>query len=303
MAIPDFQTVMLPLLALSKDEQEHSNSEALDVLAGVFDLTEAERKELLPSGQQAIFDNRVAWARTHMKMAGLFESTRRGYFRITKRGLAVLAGNPQRVDMRFLQSFPEYRTARLRHRGSKPTPHVEVPEGQEKTPKEQLEDAYQVLREDLTEEILGLLKNSPPSFFEKVVVEVLVKMGYGGTRKDAGEAIGRSGDEGIDGIIKEDRLGLDIIYLQAKRWDGPIGRPEIQRFAGALQGQRARKGIFITTSSFTKDARAYAGSIESKIVLIDGEQLAELMVDHGVGVTPVANYEVKKVDSDYFAEN
>lgn len=304
MAIPDFQSIMLPLLKICADGLEHTNREALDELARAFALTEEERKALLPSGQQCIFDNRVAWARAHMKMAQLLENTRRGVFRITERGREVLNQSPPEINLRLLRGFPEYETAREKGKGSqRQASFSEVGEAESKTPAEQLEEAYQTLRENLANEILAQLKASPPSFFEKVVVEVLVKMGYGGSRKDAGQAIGRSGDEGIDGIIKEDRLGLDIIYIQAKRWEEPISRPEIQKFAGALQGKRARKGIFITTSRFCNTAKEFAANIDSKIILIDGEQLAQFMIDFGVGVTTEVVYELKRLDSDYFTDN
>ena len=172
----------------------------------------------------------------------------------------------------------------------------------EQTPEEEIEAAYQRIRNELADEIVQQIMSCSPSFFERLVVDLLVRMGYGGTRKDAGQAVGKSGDGGIDGIIKEDRLGLGVIYLQAKRWEGPVGRPEIQKFVGALQGQRARRGIFITTSSFTREALQYTSMIENKVVLIDGEMLAQLMIDHGVGVSSVASYEIKRVDTDYFAE-
>lgn len=304
MAIPDFQSVMLPLLKFCADGEEHTHREAIDALAAKFGLSEQEQKQLLPSGQQCVFDNRVSWARSHMKMAGLIENTRRGVFRITERGRKVLQQNPDEINMRFLQQFPEYEEARNRHRKTKkPQDVVESEEQESQTPAEQLEAAYQTLRDNLAGEILGQLKSSSPIFFEKVVVEVLVKMGYGGSRKDAGQAIGRSGDEGIDGIIKEDRLGLDIIYIQAKRWENSVSRPEIQKFAGALQGKRARKGIFITTSEFSSGAREYVSGIDSKIILIDGQELAQLMIDYGVGVSTDAVYELKRLDSDYFTDS
>jgi len=301
MTIPDYQTVMLPLLKFSADEQEHSLRDAIDTLADEFKLTEAERKELLPSGQQEVFNNRVGWARTYMKKAGLLETTRRGHFRITTRGLQVLDKKPPHIDVKFLEQFDRFQEFRvLRHtRSQNATIEVEEPET---TPEEALETAYKRLRDNLASDLLQQIRSSSPALFEKVVVELLVKMGYGGSRKDAGRAIGKSGDEGIDGIIKEDRLGLDIIYIQAKRWENTVGRPEVQKFAGALQGQRARKGIMISTSSFSQEAHDYASRIESKIVLIDGEQLAQLMIDHNLGVSPLAAYEVKKVDTDYFTE-
>ncbi len=301
MAIPDYQTIMLPLLTFSADRQEHSLREAIDYLADEFNLTDSERKELLPSGQQEIFNNRVAWARTYMNKAGLIEPTRRAHFRITERGLEVLAAKPSRVAVKLLEQFEEFRQFRaLRH--TRAIDEQEESPRSETTPEEALETAYKRLRDSLALELLQQVKSTSPSLFEKLVVELLVKMGYGGSRQDAGRAIGRSGDEGIDGIIKEDRLGLDIIYVQAKRWENTVGRPDVQKFAGALQGQRARKGVMITTSSFSADARDYASRIDSKIVLIDGDLLAQLMIDFNLGVSPMATYEVKKVDGDYFAE-
>ena len=302
MAIPDFQSIMLPLLKFCSDGVEHTNREGIDALAQEFALTEEEQKQLLPSGQQCVFDNRVAWARAHMKMAQLLENTRRGVFRITNRGKQILDQHPAEINLRFLREFPEYLAARDKHKRTEKTVSGDDKE-ETQTPEEQLEEAYEILRDNLASEIITQLKDASPSFFEKVVIEVLVKMGYGGSRKDAGQAIGRSGDEGIDGIIKEDRLGLDIIYIQAKKWENTISRPEIQKFAGALQGKRSRKGIFITTSDFSKSAREYASAIENKIILIDGRQLAQLMIDFNVGVATEATYELKRLDSDYFTEN
>jgi len=301
MAIPDYQTLMLPLQRVAGDQQEHSLREVIDQLSEEFGLTEEERKELLPSGQQEIVANRVAWARTYMGKAGLLESTRRGYFKITDRGLKVLKKNPDRIDVKFLEQFEEFRQFRaLRHTKSEEQEIEE--ETHKRTPEEALESAYKQLRDNLANELLQQIKSCSPGLFEKIVVELLVKMGYGGSRQDAGRAIGRSRDEGIDGIIKEDRLGLDIIYIQAKRWENTVGRPEVQKFAGALQGQRARKGIMISTSVFSQEAQDYASRIDSKIVLIDGEQVAQLMIDHSLGVSPMAAYEIKKIDTDYFTE-
>jgi len=302
MTIPDYESVMLPLLQFAGDEQEHSLRDAYEKLADHFDLSQDERKELLPSGQQEVFHNRVGWARTYLKKAGLLESTRRGYLRITERGINVLGEHLDRIDSRYLEQYEEFRLfkaiKRKKETERKPSPSESV----ETTPEEALENAYEGLRDNLVSELLEQLKSSSSSLFEKIVVELLVKMGYGGTRKDAGKAIGGSGDEGIDGIIKEDRLGLDIIYIQAKKWENTVGRPEIQKFAGALQGQRARKGIFITTSSFSREAYEYASRIDSKIVLIDGDILSQLMIDNNLGVSPTAIYEIKRIDSDYFTE-
>ena len=314
MAIPDYQTLMVPLLELAGDGREHAMREAVEELSTTFQLTGAERRELLPSGQQPTFDNRVHWARTYLKAARLLDSPRRGYFKITSKGSDLLAKRPDRIDVRFLSQFPEFLEFRSR-RGTRVKPQpappprsseahegTETPEEQTETPEEQVEGAYEDIREGLAAELRQQVRDSSPAFFERLVVDLLVRMGYGGTRQDAGEAIGGTGDGGIDGIIKEDRLGLDIVYVQAKRWEGQVGRPEIQKFAGALQGQRARKGVFITTSSFSREAEDYARSIDSKIILIDGARLAQLMIDFNVGVTPFATYELKKVDADYFAE-
>jgi len=301
MAIPDYQSIMLPLLRLTRDQQEHSLREAIEALSTEFELSDDERKELLPSGRQSTFDNRVGWARTYLKKAGLLESTRRAHFQITGRGLSVLRQNPSKIDNNFLKQYPEFIEFQTPKDETVKSPEPEPDDFQ--TPEEEIEAAYQKVQQELANELLQTVIGCSPAFFERLVVDLIVKMGYGGTRKDAGQAIGKSGDGGIDGIIKEDRLGLDIVYIQAKRWDGSsIGRPEIQKFAGALQGQRARKGIFITTSTFTKTAHEYVSSIETKIVLIDGDMLAQLMIDHNIGVNAIASYELKRIDSDYFTE-
>lgn len=301
MSIPDYQTAMLPLLEFLSDGKEHSLREAIDSLAKAFELTEDELKKLLPSGQQAVFDNRVGWAKAYLKKACLLETTRFGHFRITPRGKEVLSEKPSRIDVRFLERFDEFREFRaLRHTRPNHTETAENRADSETTPEEALESAYERLKVNLASELLQQIKNTPPSLFEKIVIDLLVKMGYGGSLQDAGQAIGKSGDDGIDGFIKEDRLGLDIIYIQAKRWENTVGRPEVQKFAGALQGQRAKKGIMITTSEFSKEAREYVTRIDNKIVLIDGKQLTNLMIDYNVGVSPISIYEIKKVDSDYF---
>ena len=271
-------------------------------LAQEFRLTEEEKSQYLRSGQQTVIQNRVGWARTYMKKAGLLVSPRRGFMLITERGRSLLSENPQAIDVAFLERFPEFIEFRaLRHEeeeapAAATTPALDFG----KTPHEALESAYDRLRSELAAEILSTIKVSEPALLEEIVVDLLVKMGYGGSRKDAGQAIGRRGDEGIDGIIKEDRLGLDIIYIQAKRWEATVGRPEIQKFAGALDGQRARKGIFITTSDFSSEAVDYVSRIDKKIILIDGQTMARLMIDFGVGVTSVSTYEVKRIDSDFF---
>ncbi len=300
MPIPDFQTLMRPLLEHMADGREHPNDETLEALAQQFALTSDERAQLLPSGKQTIFVNKVAWAKSHLKAAGLIESPRRAVYRITARGREVLASTPGRISMKTLEQFPEYVGYRAGRGDGPAKPTRPKPPIDDLTPEEHIEYGYEQIRTKLVTDLLERVRICPPSFFENLVVELLVAMGYGGSRADAGRAVGRGGDGGIDGIIKEDRLGLDTIYVQAKRWEGTVGRPEIQKFAGALQGVRARKGIFITSSSFTADATQYAANIDSKIVLVDGQALAGLMIDHDIGVARVQAYELKRLDSDYF---
>jgi len=303
--IPDYQSLMLPLLKLVSDRQEHKYRDLIENLATEFQVTDEERKELLASGNQAIFDNRVGWAKTYLKKAGLLDSPRRATFVITQIGLDTLKKNPDRVDAKYLRQFPAFLEFQNASRNDNETEEeTTVIAVSEQTPEENLDKAYQRIRKSLASELLQNVVDLSPTFFERLVVELLVKMGYGGSIKDAGKAIGKSGDEGIDGTIKEDKLGLDIIYIQAKRWrpGNVVGRPELHKFVGALAGQGAKKGIFITTSNFTKEALDYTPKNETKIVLIDGEQLAQLMIDYNLGCTTHQTYELKKIDSDYFGE-
>lgn len=304
MPIPDFQSIMLPLLKHSADGQDHRLRDATDQLATEFKLTPAERQQMQLSGSQPLFYNRVAWACTYLRQAGLLEAPRRGLFHVTPRGRQALGENPERIDNHFLMRFPEFVAFKQRGQDGEQTAQVEPPvlRPEQGTPEDILASAYSQLRAALESQLIDEVKKCPPSFFETLVVDLLVRMGYGGSREDAGRAIGGSGDGGIDGIINEDRLGLDVIYIQAKRWEGNVSRPEIQRFAGALQGRRARKGIFITTSSFTREASDFAQSIDTHIILIDGQRLAGLMFDYNVGVSTAGRYELKKLDSDYFTE-
>jgi restriction system protein len=303
MAIPDYQTIMLSFLQFVADDKEHSLREIINSLVDVFKLNEDERKQLLPSGKQAVFDNRVGWATTYLKKAGVVETPKRAIYRITARGREVLNQKPDRVDVKFLEQFKEFKVFR-EGKGKPPGTDTPPKPSGDVNPEELFESAYKDLQETLAFEILETIKTCSPEFFERLVIDVLIEMGYGGSRREAGAALGRSGDEGIDGIIKEDKLGLDIIYLQAKRWDKTtVGRPEIQKFAGALLGQAAKKGIFITTSKFSREAEDYVKGLDAKIILIDGERLAELMIEYNVGVDPTATYEIKKIDSDYFIED
>ena len=298
MSIPDFQSFMLPLLEFTADREEHKQSDAADALARHFKTNEADRREMLPSGRQTRFNNRVAWAIVFLRKAKFLESTRRGRFKITDRGLEILKSNPARIDVKYLMQHgdAEFKEFRQPSHGDPP------PEDPTSTPREIMDAGYQEMRRDLSQELLNRIKSSPPRFFEQLVVDLLVAMGYGGSRIDAGEAVGQSGDGGVDGIIKEDRLGLDAIYLQAKRWENTVGRPVVQAFAGSLDGYRARKGVLITTSQFSPEAKDYVSRIEKKIVLIDGEELAKLMMDYGIGVATDAVYEIKRLDTDYFEE-
>lgn len=306
MAIPDYQSCMLPILEFAADGETHRVAEAVEALSARFGLSAEEREELLPSGTQYVISNRVAWARTYLKKAGLLEDPKRSHLRITARGREVLSSKPERIDVAYLSRFKEFNEFRLKSNKEDESQGQTVAAGADlasySTPDEALAYGYQKLTENLTDELLGKIMGCSPSFFERLVIELLVKMGYGGSLKEAASIVGKSGDAGIDGIIKEDKLGLDAIYIQAKRWEGIVGRPEIQKFAGALLGQKARKGIFITTSGFTKDALDYVQGIDAKIVLIDGETLTKLMIDYNLGISTVQTYEIKRVDSDYFEE-
>ena len=302
MAIPDYQSIMLPLLELAGDGKTHLFRQAIKALAQRFALTEDETRELLESGPSK-FHNRVSWANTYLKKAGLLESPKRGGFRITKHGRQVLTQKPSTIDAKFLMQFEEFRVFQQRSkRTQKDTATKSGNEASEDTPEENLEVAYQTIRGKLADDILNTIKQCSPKFFEQLVVDLVVRMGYGGSRQEAAQAVGHSGAGGIDGTIKEDLLGLDIIYIQAKRWENIVGRPEVQKFAGALQGKRARKGVFITTSEFSREAKNFTETIDTKIILIEGTQLADFMIDHGVGVTTVNTYELKKIDFDYFEE-
>jgi restriction system protein len=303
-AVPDYQSFMLPLLKLASDGREHSLREAIELVAQQFNLTEEDKKELLPSGRQYKLNNRVSWARTYLTKAGLLEKSGRGKFRITGRGIDVLRQNPAEITSKFLEQFEEFRQFKrtipsAKHHDKKPE-SLEPPS----TPEEILEEAYQALRRSLAQELLERVKGCSPNFFERLVVDLLLSMGYGGSRQDAGQAVGQSGDEGIDGIIKEDKLGLDVVYIQAKRWKDVVGPAIVRDFIGALEGKKATKGVLITTSRFSEEAIEAARQAHTKkIVLIDGERLSELMIDHNIGVTEAASYVVKKIDLDYFEED
>ncbi len=301
--IPDFQSLMLPMLKFIGDKQEHSKKQVVEVLANEMKLADEEKRQMLPSRNQPVFYNRVTWAIAHFKAAKLIDNTKRGYIKITSSGEDILKNTPPIINLKFLKQLPAYIETMNSWKNKNPTAEISKNEDIEtKTPEEQIELGYISIRKNLEQEILSKLKLVHPAFFERIVIELLVKMGYGGSIEEAGNATRYTNDEGIDGIIKEDKLGLDVIYIQAKRWEGNISRPEIQKFVGALAGQRAKKGVFITTSNFSKDAVTYAAQMDTKIVLIDGETLAQYMIDYNLGVSVQNTYEIKKIDSDYFEE-
>lgn len=306
MAVPGYQEFMLPLLKLANDGQEHSISEAMETLASQMGISEADQNEMLPSGTQTRFYNRVSWAVTYLTKSLLLEKAGRARFRVSARGKEALAQNPPRIDNAFLDQFPEYKAFKAKKNGQSSKDSQGAAIGEDHlsdlgvTPEERLDIAYKELRDALADDVLERIRGCSPKFFEHVVVDVLVGMGYGGSRTDAAQVVGKSGDEGIDGVIKEDRLGLDMVYIQAKRWDGSVGPGEIDKFVGSLSRKKAQKGVFITTGTFTSGARNAAREAAVRVVLIDGEQLAEYMIDHGVGVAEYKTYTVKRVDNDYF---
>ena len=305
MTIPDFQTVMLPLLETLKDGNVWRMNEVTEHLAKQFLLSDEERNAMLPSGQAPLFANRVAWAKTHMKAAGLIDNPNRGRVSISERGLLVLAKKPTAISMKFLKQFEEYNE----FTSNKKTTVLETsatPENdslQVRPPLELLEESFGILQEALKDELLTRLKNGSPAFFERAVLKLLSAMGYGIT--GGAQLTGQPGDGGIDGVIFEDKLGLDIVCVQAKRYaEASVGRPAIQQFSGSMDGYKAKKGVILTTSSFSKEAIAFVDRIEGKrVILIDGEQLAQLMIQHNVGVTTNKTYEVKVLSGDFFDED
>ena len=300
MEIPSFEDFMMPLLKLSSDKKDHTLQEAYSILAKQLNLTSQQMQEMLPSGTQLTYQNRIGWAKSHLIKAGLLSSENRGHFIITDLGEKELALKKESLDYHYLLKYPGLNEWYKKSNSKNNANNKE--ELQLKTPIELVENGIEELNRDLAQELLKQIMSCSPSFFERLVIELLVKMGYGGSRKEAGSVIGKVGDGGIDGIIKEDKLGLDTIYIQAKRWDGSVSRPEIQKFVGALQGNRAKKGIFITTSRYSKDASEYVNNIDNKVILIDGEMLARLMIEHDVGVNEINVYKIRRIDNDYFLE-
>jgi restriction system protein len=301
MAVPAFQEMFLPFLQLLADSQGHPLSQVATHVADRFRLTDEDKSEMIPSGQSSKLANRVGWARTHLKFAGLIEQVQPGVYRITEAGRNVLRNPPPTLNLKFLDTIPQHYEWFHRRKVAMPTAPVRIESGE--TPEEKLAGLVEDMRQSLAAELKQTLAEIDPFRFERVVLDLLIAMGYGGSRTESGWVTKRTGDEGIDGVINEDRLGLSQVHIQAKKWKGSVGRKEIQSFVGALAGQQAHKGVFITTGDFTSEARAYAKNLAQKIILIDGHRLAELMIDHGVGVAEERAYSVKKIDSDYFVES
>ena len=299
MGVPDYQTIMLPLLRMVADGKEYRIRELIGLLATELKLSPEDRRQLLPSGTQPLFDNRVAWANTYLKKAGLLKSVKRGYVQITDQGKQVLNTHPKKIDNSYLKQFQSFNQFLHQSNGGNKHSTVE-PMVADKTPEEELEDAWKGLNEALATDLLQKVKEIEPAQFERLVIDLLLSMGYGGSRQEAGTLVGKTGDGGIDGIINEDRLGLDKIYLQAKRWENTVPIKEVRDFAGALLAQKARKGVFITTSDFPKSAYEFAHDVDRNIVLINGIRLAELMIEFKMGVSVKETYQVKEIDSDYF---
>lgn len=300
MPIPDFQSIMMPLLKVLSDGFDHTNADIINKLGTYFDISKEEMGALLPSGKMPILTNRVAWAKIHLKRARLIESPSRGVFKITQRGHEQLNENIDKITVKYLMKYPEFQA----FRGNKSDENIDIgSKADEITPQEHIELGFAKIYEELSRTLIENIKQCSSTFFEKIVIDLLLAMGYGGSRKEAGSLTRKTGDEGIDGIINEDKLGLDVIYIQAKKWENTVGRPEIQKFAGALLGKKAKKGIFITTSSFSKEAIDYASAVDTKIILIDGNRLTDLMISHGVGVSTVQIYEHRRIDSDYFSDD
>lgn len=305
MSIPKYDDMYCEFLEALSDKHSHLMREVTEILASRFHVTEQERQLLLPSGRQAIFDNRVGWTRTYLKKAGLVGSPARGSVILTETGQQVLADKPSRIDNDYLSQFESFRQFQS---ASDTTQKEQVSNdspvtGKGLSPQDVLDSAYQQIHQALADELLAEIMRQSPAFFERLVVELLESMGYGGSLEKAGAVLGKSGDEGIDGVIREDKLGFSMIYIQAKRWDldATVSRPEIQKFVGALAGQGASKGLFITTGHFSAEAKAYAEKQHTtKVVLVDGEALARLMIEYNVGVSTESTYQIKRIDSDFF---
>ena len=305
MLIPDYQSLMLPVLEASSKKEVRIGS-VVEQLADQLNLTPEERGELLPSGKQTVFSNRVHWAKSYLSKAQLVELTRRGHFKITSRGQSVIASSPPNIDSKFLMQFDEFRQFRERSTGTEEEgSHAGIasPEDHKQTPDETMRMAHRQIESALGQDLLDRVRNAPPEFFERLIVNLLLSMGYGGSRADkAGRTLGRSGDDGVDGVIDQDALGLDRVYIQAKRYGAGnnIGSGAIRDFFGSLDRHKATKGLFVTTSTFSPSARETAEFLSKRIVLIDGDQLAALMVQQNTGCRIEDTLHIKKIDEEFF---
>ena len=300
MPVPDYQSIMLPLLKAVADEQIHKFRELIEKLAQEFELTEENRRELLPSGKQPLFDNRVGWANTYLKKGGLLQSEKRGFVQITNLGLQVLNNNPSRVDAAFLRQYDSFNEFVGTNGKDSEESNEQTVESDNQTPKEKFEKAYQQINRLLIGQLTDQLTKVDPYKFEELVLDLLEAIGYGGNRSEAAQVTKKSADGGIDGIINEDRLGLDKIYIQAKRYNNTVPVKEVRDFAGAMLAYNARKGVFITISDFPSSAKDFADKIDRTLILIDGKRLAELMIEYDIGISPKETFVYKEIDSDYF---
>lgn len=307
MTVPDFQSFFHPILDFVSDKKEHSLNEVRNHLTEHFQLSDEAKSERVPSGTQTKFDNRIYWTKSYFSKAKLIENTKRSHFRITERGLKFLNKHSSNINIKDLKTIDEFKEfnegTHYTNENKEEKEKIQIISSEDiQTPLEKLEETFQFIQRELSSELLDKIRINSWHFFEDLVIDLMIKMGYGGSKSKAGKSIQRTNDEGIDGIINEDKLGLDVIYLQAKMWqmETTISRPEVQKFVGALHGKRAKKGVFITTSSFTKGAIEYVKTIDPKVILIDGEALTNLMIEHNVGTTVIETYQVKKIDLDYF---
>lgn len=298
--IPDYQTLMLPLLQYLADGQQRKVKEIVEHLAAVFQLTPEERVQTIPSGYKPLFYYRVSWAKQYLKEAGLIAVPIRAVVQITASGKQQLAEKPDKITRKLLLKYPSFAEFMKRGTDDEDESALDVEPSSKESPHEVLANAYKSINAAIKADLLARLRDCSPDFFEHAVVKLLMAMGYG----VEGKVVGKSGDGGIDGIIKEDQLGLDVVCIQAKRWEGNVGRPVVQAFVGSMDMHRARKGVILTTSAYSSEARDFVNKIESKkVVLIDGEQLADFMITHNIGVMVTATYQLKEVSNDFFEED
>lgn len=302
MAVPGFQEMFIHFLRSLADGETRHTSSIRSFVSEEMNLSEEDREEMIPSGQSTRLANRVGWARTHLRKARLIEQVKRGHYRITDAGKALLASPPENLNLHYLDTIPSHKNWFHASKKEKSETGTTGDHEASTPPNERIEEAYKELNDELASSLLEAMATMDAYAFEQLVIDVLFAMGYGGSRKEAARVTKKSNDEGIDGVINEDRLGLDVIYVQAKRWQNTIGRKEIQSFVGALAGKQANKGVFITTSDYNQNALEYAAKVSQKIILIDGKRLADLMIEYQIGVSPVRNITIKRLDTDYFED-